>query len=454
MSASLILVLVVVAAYLAAHVAFDWLGRRFLIASGAEYLMLGILLGPQLSGILSREAVESLAPVTTLALGWVGAVVGVQFYLPSLVRVNAITYGVALTESCLTFLVVGLLETLAIGWLSDVPFTVAAAPAAALAGIATASSSAGVALAARHLRARGAEVEQLGISSLVNGTVAVVAFGVIASIWHPPVFVLGRAITPTEWVAVTLGIGVVGGILFHLFLGRESHVDRLFISLTGGVILVSGAASYVRVSPLLAALCFGAILVNTSRSRAEIVAALTRVERPFYFVLLVFAGAAWRPSTSAWWLPVVVLFLAARTAGKLGGARIAARWSGMLPVLGPDWGRALLGQGPLALAIALSYVYLGGAIPYLVFTAAVVSVLLTDLLSPQLVRSVLAPLIEERQLRSARHVAAARARGAAPRGAPTQSAAAQNPAPQSAAPQSAAEAPPGAEPVPTRPEEA
>jgi Kef-type K+ transport system membrane component KefB len=220
--------------------------------------------------------------------------------------------------------------------------------------------------------------------------------------------------TPTEWVAVTLGIGVAGGVLFHLFLGRERHVDRLFISLGGGVILVSGAASYVRVSPLLAALCFGAILVNTSRSRAEIAAALERVERPFYFVLLVFAGAAWRPSASSWVLPVL-LFLAARTAGKLGGARLAARSSGLLPVLGPNWGRALLGQGPLALAIALNYVYQGGgSVPYVVFTAAVASVLLTDLLSPQLVHSVLAPLVAERELQTARRVAAAVARAMTP----------------------------------------
>ncbi|HET7457282.1 MAG TPA: hypothetical protein VFJ74_06485 [Gemmatimonadaceae bacterium] len=393
MSASLVLVLVVVAAYLAAHVAFDWLGRRFLIASGAEYLVLGILLGPQVSGVLSRGAVESLAPVTTLALGWIGAVVGVQYYLPSLVSVSGVTYRVALGESCITFLFVAAIETVAIGWLFGVPLAVAAAPACALGGIATASSSAGVALAARHLNARGAAVMQLGVSSLINGTVAVIAFGIIASIWHPAVFVFGRAITPTEWVAVTLGIGVVGGVLFHLFVGAERNVDRLFISLAGGVIIVSGAASYVRVSPLLSALCFGAILVNTSRARDEIVAALERVERPFYFVLLVFAGAAWRPSTSSW-LPVVLLFLAARTASKLGGARLAARANGLLPALGRNWGRALIGQGPLALAIALNYVYQGGGeAPYMVFTAAVASVLLTDLLSPQLVRSVLAPIL-------------------------------------------------------------
>ena len=40
MSAGLILVLAVAVAYLAAHVAFDWLAKRLLLVSGAEYLIL------------------------------------------------------------------------------------------------------------------------------------------------------------------------------------------------------------------------------------------------------------------------------------------------------------------------------------------------------------------------------------------------------------------------------
>ena len=55
MSEGLILVLVVAASYLAARVAFEWLARRYLIVSGAEYLLLGILLGPQVSRILSPK---------------------------------------------------------------------------------------------------------------------------------------------------------------------------------------------------------------------------------------------------------------------------------------------------------------------------------------------------------------------------------------------------------------
>jgi hypothetical protein len=178
-------------------------------------------------------------------------------------------------------------------------------------------------------------------------------------------------------------------MLFHLFLGAEKHVDRLFISLAGGVILVSGAAAYLGLSPLMSAMFFGAILVNTSRSHSEITAALMRLDRPLYFVMLIFAGATWSPSAISWILPVL-LFLLARGAARIGGARLATRIERELPTLGPRWGYALLGQGGLAIALALNYLYHDGAlVPNMVFTAALASVLLTDLLSARIARAVI-----------------------------------------------------------------
>jgi hypothetical protein len=396
-SASLALVLVVVAAYLAAHIVSDWLGRRLFVTSGAEYLLLGILLGPRVSDVLSQPVVDSLAAVPTLAIGWIGASVGARLYVPQLVRIPGVMFRAALVEACATFAFVVLVETLAIAWLFDEPTATALAPAVALGGIATAAARASVELVARRLDADAPEISQLRVSVLVSGVLAIVTFGVLASIWHPTVHVAGRPMVPTEWVAVTVGIGVTGGLLFHLFLGGERDVDRLFIALGGAVVLVSGAAAYVHVSQLLSALCFGAMLVNTSRAREEIRGALERVERPLYFVLLIFAGAAWRPSPRAWVAPVL-LFLAARTFARVTGARVSARVTGLLPVLGRDWGRALLGQGHLALAIGLNYVYQeGGPIPHVVFTAAVASVLLTDLLAPYLAHSALEPLQAARQ---------------------------------------------------------
>ena len=43
--------------------------------------------------------------------------------------------------------------------------------------------------------------------------------------------------TPTEWAVISVAIGAVGGVLFHLFVGGERNVDRLFISIAGAVIL-------------------------------------------------------------------------------------------------------------------------------------------------------------------------------------------------------------------------
>ncbi len=393
MSAGLVLIILVVVAYLAAHVAFDWLARRFLIVSGVEYLVLGILLGPQVSGVLSVDTLESFAPITTLALGWIGAIVGMQFHLPDLIRIKAQQYRLAFFEAFTTLAVVMGLEMLVLAWLFDIPYSASAIPGFALGAIAATSTPSGIEVVAQRLHRRGPVVRQLEITTAIDALVAVIAIGFLLCIQNPAGPVNGRPLTTTEWVAVTLGIGLIGGALFHLFLGSERHIDRIFISLAGAIILTSGAASYLDLSPLLPAMIVGFMLVNTSDNRHEIERTLANAERPFYFVLLIVAGASWRPGLVASFVPVVV-FLVARYVGKVGGARLSARVNDALPVLGPHWGRALLGHGGLALALALDYLQHGRLIyPNIVFTATIVSVLLTDLSSARFVQSVIAPLM-------------------------------------------------------------
>lgn len=390
MTTGLVLVLLVVGAYFAAHVVFEWLGKRLLIVSGAEYLLLGILLGPHVSGLVSPQLVESFAPVTALALGWMGAIIGSRFLISRMVRVRGVVYRVAFVESFITLWVVFGLELFLLRWLFGLPTERAMGPALALGAFATASADAGIELAARRRGDRGPLVTQLRVAAGANAFVAICAFGILLAANHPDSAALSRPLTATEWTVISIAIGVGGGALFHLFLGTEQRVDRLFISLTGVLVLVSGAATYLRLSPLMSAMFFGAMLVNTSHQRDEIAAALARVERPLYFVLLIFAGATWRPSAQTAWALPVLTFLGVRTLAKVGGGRLAARANDLLPVLGADWGRALLGQGGLVLALALNYLYQDTlALPNVVFTTAVVSVLLTDFASGRVASSVL-----------------------------------------------------------------
>lgn len=388
MTASLALLLAAGAAYLAAHVIFERLARRFLVVSGAEYLVLGILLGPQVSGVLSRQLLDSLAPVLTLALGWIGVIIGTRFELKTLINVQARLFRIGLAESTLTFALVGGLEFVALRMVMGATDVQAIFAGIVLGAMAVACSDVGISLVAERLGGSSGIIEQLQVSSSLNALFAIVTFGILVCAYHVPA-PLPRPLTATEWVVVSIAIGVLGGTLFHVFLGDTPDVDRLFVALVGGVVMVSGAATYLRLSPLMSAMFFGIVLVNTTRRPQALVETITRVERPMYFVLLIFGGATWQASHHAWLLPVL-LYLAARLAGKIGGSRLAARANGAVEDLGPHWGRALLGQGRVAVAIGLSYLHQDrGPFPNLIFTAAVASVVLTEFLSARTAHSVI-----------------------------------------------------------------
>lgn len=388
MTAPLALLIAVAAAYLAAHVFFDWLGKRYLVVSGAEYLVLGVLLGPKVTNILDAKLVDSLAPVLSLALGWIGTVIGMQFELRKLLAIPARTFRIAFAESVLTFATVGGLEFIGARWLFA-STSMGIVLGAVLGAIAVASSGVGVNLVADVLESDRPIMRQLRLSTQINVLVAITIFALILCLRHQPLPDV-RPLTATEWMVVSMAIGVVGGTLFHVFLGDTYDADRLFVSLAGGIVMVSGAATYLRLSPLFSSVLFGMILVNTTNRPEVLIDTVTRVERPFYFVLLLFGGANWRPSQHEWVLPVL-LYVVARTAAKIGCSRLAARANGALPELGENWGAALLGQGRVAVAIGLTYLHQDNSLfPNIVFTAAIISIVLTEFLSARATRAVVA----------------------------------------------------------------
>jgi Kef-type K+ transport system membrane component KefB len=325
----------------------------------------------------------------------VGAIVGTQFFIAALVRIPGLAYRLAFLEALATAFAVAGLEAYLIAWLWGRPLSYAVVPAVALGAIAAVSAPAGIEVVARRIGGRREPIlRQLQVATAIDALVGIVTMGILFCVFHPANGGTSRPITPTEWAVITIAIGVVGGALFHLFLGGETNPDRLFISLAGAIILASGAASYLHLSPVLTSMIVGATLINTSRSRAAITQTLARSEQPFYFVLLIFAGASWQPSVNAWWWEVVLLFLVARVAAKIGSARLGARVNGAIPTLGLDWGRALVGQGGLALALALEYTRFQGAeLQNVVFTAAIASVLVTDVAQARLLRGVMARLL-------------------------------------------------------------
>jgi hypothetical protein len=393
MQTTLAALAVITVGYILAYLVFDRLRDRFGYVGGAEYVIIGFLLGPRMTGLLGAAEVQDLTPIVSLALGWLGMLLGTYFRLPALARIDPSHLRIAFTEALATF-GFALAALLALfHYVSGYAWPEAIIQAVTLAAVATLSSAAAVDALTRRHRPVSPLVPVLQFTARIDALIAVAAFGLLLAIFHQgQVSLTVRPPTATEWAVINLAVGVSSGVLFHLFLGPGSRSDegqgsRLFVALAGAIVVASGASYYLNLSPIYTNLVLGFILANSGAHR-DVTRLLLNTERPVYLALLIFAGAAWSPSSPEL-LFVAPLFVLIRLAARFAGGWVAGALAAP-PVLRTPWlGRALLAQGGIAVALAVNYTQVRPDLNgHLILTASLVSVLLFDIVASREVTQV------------------------------------------------------------------
>jgi Kef-type K+ transport system membrane component KefB len=404
MLTAITLLALVVAATLLAHFVLGKAQARFLYSTGGEYILLGVLIGPQLpalvtaisgqqvawQGALDHDVLRQLAPLISLAIGWAGLVYGLQFALRAMLNSRSGAFTLSSVQAGITFAAVFLICRTVLGGTSFLGLAPEQASLAALFLGATAavSSPAAWELVHRRFPTRGRHSTLLRDGGTIDELVGIFVFGLIFCLYHPmtPEGVQ-RPPTPTEWYVVSVLLGVAMGVVFHFFLGDEDDENHLFLAFTGILVFASGAAWYLELSPLLVSLVLGIVLGNTSRHARRVLPVIMRVQKPMVLLLLIFAGALWSPVP---WPAYVLaaLYVCVRTLGKLAGGWLAALSIG--PAVRRDLGRGLLGHGEVAVAMALNLrlVYQGAYVDW-VFTAVLVSLVVNELWSARLLKGFL-----------------------------------------------------------------
>lgn len=389
MTATLAALAVLGVGYVLAYLVFDRLRLRFGYVGGAEYVLLGLFLGPLGSAALSADAIRDLTPLVSLALGWMGMLLGFNFRLPRLALLEPPWIGIAFTEALTTLVGAFGAALAAIHFGARLSLGEALLPATVLAAIATV----GVPAAVDALAHRGFQehpfLPVLRFTARIDALIGVTAFGIALGVLHVGAVEEGvRTPTATEWVVINLAVGLASGVLFHLFLGpRDDTTDgngddrRLFVSLAGAIVVASGAAYYLNLSPIYTNLVLGVVLVNTGTTHERVRRLLESTERPVYLALLIFAGAAWRPEgLELLWLSIA--FVGIRLGARLLGGRAGGTASRDPVLRAPRMWRALLAQGALGVAIAVNYTQVDGApLREVVLTATIISILLFEWVS-------------------------------------------------------------------------
>ena len=382
-----LLVLLIGVAYVLAHNVVERLQRRFLVVSGAEYLLLGFLLGPAFPAIHALDNITGLLPIIALAAGWVGLLRGTDFDFASLQKLDPATWRIVFLHHLLPGVAVGIgayyffIET---GWVITSARD-AALSAAALACFAAADSAEPFDLLARRYEISGRLAPLLRNGTRLGDIAVILAFGLIFCVFHENA-PQAQDYSPSLWAWVTVLLGAALGVLFSLFLAGDESDNSRFLALVGIIAFASGGAYFLELSPLAVNLFMGFVLVNFARGGQLLHTTLESTERPMTIVLLIFAGALWERTALVPTLLALGGFLVLRTGAKW----LASAIAGWGTTLRKDLFRGLLAHGDVTLAMAVSFrlVYDGDAAK-LAYSVVLGSIILNDLIAPRLLRGLL-----------------------------------------------------------------
>lgn len=409
MNTTILLVLVVVFSFAAGH-RLARLLSRFVTLSGAEYLLVGVLIGPQLPlRIVSEAALAQLEPVLSLIVGLVAFVLGIRAH--SVLR-RAETALAGLTTSVGVMLVVLASALLLFSQVLHVDeatedFVLNLALFRAygyvfelhvpsehlylglgIAASAAACSASTITSARKILGARGPVGDVLERMAIIGQIVAIVTLGCTLAAGRATDVTRQLSIGFTEWVVASVGLGIVCGLLFSLFIGREKDAKRIFVASVGAVTFAAGIGLALGVSSMFVNLLAGVTVAATSPHAERIREELDRLEHPVFVLVMIFGGATWVPVHGVLWL-MPVGYAVIRWLALLASARLAVRQIVEPKITIARFGQGLLAQGTLAVAIGISFAERFPERAAVLLTTVLLGTLVSDLFSVRALRSVL-----------------------------------------------------------------
>jgi Kef-type K+ transport system membrane component KefB len=308
---------------------------------------MGLVIGPSLLGILTRPMLEDVRLVNDIALGLILFAIGGVFQLERFRIIGRRIFFLTLAESFGAMLLV-FLGALGLG----TPFMLALL----LGVVAIATAPAATLLVLREYNSKGPVTDYVLSIVALNNMICVVLFSMAFAGVH---IVQGHGVVTALWLPAKeiAGALVIGGVIGAILSYWENHIDDLpemLMAIIGGILVATGAALTIGISPLLPAMVAGAVTANFSQMHRLVHVELRQAEQPFYIAFFVLSGAALHIE----YLPHLGLlgmtYLILRVAGKYFGIYIAAK-----PLKAPETvrnnvGMALVPQAGVAIGLARS----------------------------------------------------------------------------------------------------
>ncbi len=334
----------------------SWVARRWLpISEVVAFLVIGVVLGPRMLGVIDRQAIRTVEPLTAVALGAIVFVTGERLRLRELRRMARTLLPISLIGSVLTFgICLGAL--LLVG--------VSGPTAYLLAAIAPSTAPVTVQALIAERRAAGPFTDHVLAATALNTLAAALLFGFGAPFVFAEVaahHAQREAVHSfVQLVVVSVVLGLAGGAALRV---ARPHVGRWgdrFLLVWVALLLMIGAVEALNSSVVITTLVAGAVVANARSRATEIFDAVRVLEAPIFLVFFIVTGADVHVRQFVALGAAGGAYFAARAVGRVLGS-----WLGVLTGPAREWGWSYLigaAQLPYAgMAVGLASYTIGRA---------------------------------------------------------------------------------------------
>ena len=293
--------------------------RMIKLPNVTAFLVAGLIIGPCVAGLISREQLQSMNVISEAALGFIAYAIGGEFKLTYLKKIGKAPLTITVFQGLATAFCVDA-GLIALGFEAPVSLLLGA--------IALATAPAATLMVVRQYRADGPVTRMLLPVVAMDDALGLMVFSVSASVAEG---LLGGEMTFQSMVLSPL-IEIVGSLALGSFLGLAlGFCSRFFASrgnklaLTIALVLAGvGLCDLWGLSSLLVCMMIGAVMVNVSQQHEVLMEQCDRFTPPLFLLFFVLSGAELDLSV----LPAVglmgVSYLLLRSLGKWGGTMLGA----------------------------------------------------------------------------------------------------------------------------------
>jgi Kef-type K+ transport system membrane component KefB len=325
--------------------------RKIRIPQVVGYILAGTVLGVSAFKVVDVSTVDSLSPLNSCALGLIGFMIGSELKISVFRKLGRYIVAILVAESISAYVLVAA---------ATFVVTRQIHLALLLGALASATAPAATVDVLWEYKAKGMLTSTLLAIVGLDDALALVLYGFSAAIAKVTILHTGLSLeTVLGQPLVEIGQALGLGLAVALLLGALARVFRasnqaLILSLAG-ILACVGAAKTWHFSPILTCMFLGVAMTNVFPvTSARAYRVLDRFVPPIYILFFVLVGA--RLDIAA--LPAMgvlgLVYVAARSAGKIMGARLGARISRAPAVLHKYLGFALFSQAGVAIGLAIS----------------------------------------------------------------------------------------------------